>query len=250
MLDVVHSPETFPVPCRSPRPFLPLLAVWPWLTLIWPDWVQHDLVGVLWVVRSIALAPVVGYCIGEDTASSVEGSRADCASNLGVTLQSVFGVLVPEMESAIAACSTEGTVLWVEGDSVDRVDVRHVALVWRVRTMAFEAEIRAVPYSSVFLSLRERCGSCIPGVLIFNILNRTPALDTANGEARSVRETANNACLPLQGACDLLVEFGWIGKVNNLDKSVRCSNYEHLVPDVHRIYALSAVETCNRLLLT
>lgn len=70
-----------------------------------------------------------------------EVGTADTTADLGVSLQPVFGVLVPEVEGAVTTGSTEGSVDRVEGDGVDRVDVGLVASVGCVLTVALEGEV-------------------------------------------------------------------------------------------------------------
>ena len=55
----------------------------------------------------------------------------------------MLGVTVPEVERAVAAGGAEGTVLRVEGNGVDGVDVGDVARVGGCLPMAFEGEVRA-----------------------------------------------------------------------------------------------------------
>jgi len=118
-----------------------LLGIGSRLALIARDTVQHDLVGVLGVVGSVSLVPIVRDGVREDGAVVVEVSAADASTNLRVTLQTVLGVLVPEVECAVATGCAEGAVDGVEGDGVDRVDVGHIAGVGGVLTMALEREV-------------------------------------------------------------------------------------------------------------
>jgi hypothetical protein len=105
--------------------------------------VQHDFVGVLGVIGSISLVPVVRDGVGKDGAVVVEVCTADAAADFGVALETVLGVLVPEVECAVAAGGAEGAVDGVEGDGVDRVDVGYVTGVGGVLTMALEREVGA-----------------------------------------------------------------------------------------------------------
>lgn len=75
---------------------------------------QHDLVRILGRVVGISLAPVVAHSVGKDRAAVVECSRGDRATDFGVALETVFGVLVPKVECAIASRSAEGAVHGVE----------------------------------------------------------------------------------------------------------------------------------------
>jgi hypothetical protein len=73
----------------------------------------------------------------------VEVCATDAAADFGVALETVLGILVPEVECAVAAGSAEGAVDGVEGDGVDRVDVGYVASVGGVLAMALEREVGA-----------------------------------------------------------------------------------------------------------
>lgn len=84
---------------------------------------QHDLDGVVLRIVLVALAPVVADGVGKDAAALVERRRRDAAADVGVALEAVLGVLVPEVERAVGAGGAEGAVDGVEGDGVDGVDV-------------------------------------------------------------------------------------------------------------------------------
>lgn len=89
---------------------------------------HHDLVRILRIVACVAFAPVVTDSIREDITTAVERSGGDSPTNCGVTLKSVFGNSVPEVESTVRAGCTEGAVLWVEGDCVDGVNIGYIVL--------------------------------------------------------------------------------------------------------------------------
>jgi hypothetical protein len=91
-----------------------LLSVGSRLALIPRDTVQHDLVGVLGVVGCVSLVPIVGDGVGEDGAVVVKVGAADAAADFGVALETVLGVLVPEVECAVAAGGAEGAMDGVE----------------------------------------------------------------------------------------------------------------------------------------
>lgn len=80
---------------------------------------QHNFVRVIGGVGGVALVPIVRNGVGEDGAIVVEVSAADASANLGVALQTVLGVLVPEVEGAVTTGGAEGTMNRVEGDGVD-----------------------------------------------------------------------------------------------------------------------------------
>lgn len=102
---------------------------------------QHDLVGVRGRVALVALAPVVADGVGKDAARLVERCRRDAAADVGVALEAVLRVLVPEVEGAVATGCAEGAVLRVERDVVDGVHAGGVAL-GRV-AVALEGEVGA-----------------------------------------------------------------------------------------------------------
>lgn len=104
---------------------------------------QHDLVRVIRGVGGVALVPIVRDGVGEDGAVVVEVGAADASANLGVTLQTVLGVLVPEVEGAVTTGGAKGTMNRVEGDGVDRVDVGLVTGVGCILAMALEREVGA-----------------------------------------------------------------------------------------------------------
>jgi hypothetical protein len=95
------------------------LSLLPRLALVTLHWVQHDLVGVVCTVVLVTLAPVVAYCVGEDGTVPAEVRSCDAAADIRVALQSVLGVLVPEVECAVRAGGGESAVNGVEGDGVD-----------------------------------------------------------------------------------------------------------------------------------
>ena len=104
---------------------------------------QHDLVGRLRGIDGVAFAPVVADGVGEDTAGAVEGGGWDGSANLRVPLESMLGVLIPEMESAVGAGCAERAVHWVEGDGVDAVHVRYVTCRRRRLPVTFEGKVGA-----------------------------------------------------------------------------------------------------------
>lgn len=104
---------------------------------------QHDLVARLRGIDGVAFAPVVADGVGEDGAGVVEVGGGDGAADFGVALEAVLGVLVPEVEGAVAAGGAEGAVHGVEGDGVDGVDVGYVPRRGRRLAVAFEGEVGA-----------------------------------------------------------------------------------------------------------
>jgi hypothetical protein len=100
---------------------------------------QHHLRRRGGSVALIALAPVVTNRIREDVPRRTEARRGDRTADRGIALESVLGVLVPEVEGAVGAGGAEGAVLGVHGDGVDGVDLGDVAL--RGVAVALEGEV-------------------------------------------------------------------------------------------------------------
>jgi hypothetical protein len=47
---------------------------------------------------------------------------------------------------------------------------------------------------------------CLPGILVFDILNSASSFNGADGKTSRIRETAHNPCLPLERAGDGLID--------------------------------------------
>ena len=103
---------------------------------------QHHLDGVVLSAVLVALAPVIAHSVRKDAAVLVEGRGCDAAAYVGVALETVLGVLVPEVERAVGARSRERSVDRVERDVVDGMYVYCVVNGWVA--VAFEREVRAV----------------------------------------------------------------------------------------------------------
>lgn len=103
-----------------------------------------DFDGVLLVVASIALAPVVADCICENVSVFAEACRNDAAADFRVALEAVLCILVPEVEGAVRASSRESAVLWVEGNGVYREDLCGFASVGVGLAVTLEREVEAV----------------------------------------------------------------------------------------------------------
>ena len=73
---------------------------------------KHHLDRIALGVVLVALGPIVTNSISEDGTVLVEGSGGDAAADVGVTLETVLGVLVPEVECSIgtgcAECAVDG----------------------------------------------------------------------------------------------------------------------------------------------
>ena len=150
---------------------LPLLDAGPRLALVSRYRVQHHLGRVGRRVALEALAPVVADGVGKDGSGLVERRRRDASSDVGVALEPVLGILVPEVEGTVATRRAEGSVLRVERDVIDRVDVGDASL--GGIAMALERKIGASSRVSLSLSLSSGHGKndgsvAVPTMLTWN----------------------------------------------------------------------------------
>lgn len=190
---------------------------------------QHNLTRILLVIELIPFAPIITDRIGENASRAIEVRCTDTAAHLWIALETMFGVLVPEVKGPVAAGSTEGAVHGVEGDGVDGVDV--TAVVDRVTTVAFEAEVVAL-------------------VFVVDVLDSASALDTPHREPGPICEGTHNPRLPFQWRLNRLEKCGRILEINDLNPALRGSNDEHLIPaHVHAVDAFLALDAGNGLLL-
>lgn len=159
-----------------------LLRPCPRLDLFRRNRMQHHFIRRLRSVMCIALAPIIGNSICKDIPGPREAGRADCAPNARVPLQSVFSVLVPEVEGSVTAGGAKGAVLRVEGDGVHGVDITDIIGCARARglAVAFEGEVGG-------------------GVFVFDVLDGAAAFNAADCEAHGVYEAADDSCLVFEG---------------------------------------------------
>lgn len=99
---------------------------------------QHDFIRVGLRVMRVALTPIVTDGVGEDISQPAEGRGRDAATDLRITLQSMLGVLVPEVKGPVGPGRAECAVDRMEADRVYGVDADVVSIGWRVVAMAFE----------------------------------------------------------------------------------------------------------------
>lgn len=191
---------------------------------------QHDLVGSLLSVGGVSLAPVVADRVSEDVSGTVEGTGSDRASDGRVTLETVLGVLIPEVEGAVAAGCAESSVDGVEGDGVDGVDVADVALAGWCLAVALEGEVGG-------------------GVLLFDVLNGATTFDGTDGETGGIGKAADYPRLPLEGGLHGLVKLGRLVQVDDVDVAICGTDDEKLVLDIHRVNAFLALHACDWCLL-
>lgn len=75
---------------------------------------QHHLDRVVLRVVLVSLGPVVADSVCEDGTVLVELSRGDATADVGVALQAVLSILVPEVEGTIGTSGAECAVDGVE----------------------------------------------------------------------------------------------------------------------------------------
>src|SRR4051794_1181078 len=85
----------------------------------------------------------------------------------------------------------------------------------------------------------------LPGILVFDVLNGATALDTTNSKSLRVGEAAHDPGLPLEWALEGLVELAWFLEVDDVDVPVRGADDQEIVPDIHRVYALLALQRAH-----
>lgn len=179
----------------------------------------------------MAFAPVVAYSIGEDVASAVEIGAADRAANLRVAFQAVLGILVPEIKSAVSASGTESTMLRMEADRINGVDIAGVAVRRIGLTVAFEAKIVGI-------------------VLVIDVLDRAATFNAANGEPSVICEAGDDASLPLEWRLYGLVDGPWIAECDHVDHALCRADDKHLVVSrVHGVHTFLTIKSSRRLLL-
>jgi hypothetical protein len=92
-------------------------------------------------IASKPLTPIIAHGIRKDISIFAEARGDDAATDFRVPLETVFGILVPEVECAVGAGGAEGAVLRVEGDAVYRVDFCGFAGGCVLLAVAFEGEV-------------------------------------------------------------------------------------------------------------
>lgn len=93
---------------------LPLLHCRPGFRLVAYDWMHHDLVRILLVVCIVSHAPIVANSIGEDLAIAIESRGRNGTWSLGVALEPVLRIFVPEVERTIGPGGAKGAMYGVE----------------------------------------------------------------------------------------------------------------------------------------
>lgn len=202
---------------------------------------QHNLNGIVLVVVLIALTPVVADSISEDRARCVERSGGDASSNVGISLQSVLRVLIPEMKRAIRSCRTERAVLGMDRDGIDGMRLDNI--VDSRIAMTFEGEVRSALVSggttsaSAFEEFRD-----LPCILLLDVLDGASSFNTPDGEPITFLKAADCSCLPVQRALDGFVYVLWFRQVNDMDILTGRGHDTEVFFNVHGIHALLDIE--------
>ena len=196
---------------RSPLPDLRTR-----LAFISRDCVQHDFVHRLRRIEGVAFAPIVADRVCEHGSRAIEVRAADRAPDLRVSLQAMFGILVPEVECSVGTGGAECAVLRVEADSVDAIYIADVSGIGWCLSVAFETEVRA-------------------RIFFFDVLDRAAAFDAADCEAGCICETGHDARLPFEGGLESFVEYSWFVEVDDVDVAVCGADDEHLVAGIDAV---------------
>lgn len=207
---------------------------------------QHDLIDRLRRINRIPLTPIVANRVREDAPRAIEGGGRDGTPHFGVALEPVLGVLVPEVKRAVGAGGAEGAVHGVEVDGVDGVDVGLVAGVGGGLAVAFEGEVGARRgVSRMYARGKGTWGrGKVPGVFVFDVLDGAAAFYASDRKARGVGEAGDDSGLPFQRALQGLVEFGGLVEADDVDVAIRGADDEELIPRVHAVDSLLAVDRC------
>jgi len=154
-------------------------------------------------------------------------------------------IFIPEVERAVAAGRAEGAVDRVERDVVHRVNVGNAAL--RLISVTLERKVQAGSAKvSRMKDLGERIRKASPRIFILHILDCATALDATNSEPVGVGKAADHSRLPLEGALNRFVKLGGFVQVDDVDISVRRANHQQLVPHVHCVHSLLALQAPGR----
>ena len=112
---------------------------------------QHNLIRPPRDIMRIPLTPIIANRIRKNIPLPIEARRADAAAYFGIPLEAVLGVLVPEVEGAVATRCAEGAVDRVEGDGVYGVDFCGVPGGRVGLAVAFEGEVFASHFDQYLL---------------------------------------------------------------------------------------------------
>lgn len=192
---------------------------------------QHDLVFRLLGVGGVALTPVVADRVGENASSTVEGGGRDGASDGRVSLESVLGVFVPEVEGTVGTSCAEGSVDGVEANGVDSVDIADVGRARGGLAMTLEGEVRG-------------------GILLVDVLNGTSAFCGADGKPRGIGKATDYPRLPLERRLHGLKDGGRIVQIDDVDITICSADHEKLILDIHCVHAILTREGGDWVLLT
>lgn len=150
------------------------------------------------------------------------------------------------MEGSVGPSSGEGAVGRVEGDCVHTEDVGVCgAAAWLSVTLEGKVHAKSRLDKTLVWAYR----GWIPGVFLVHVLDRAAALNATHREAARVRETADNARLPLQWALDGLEYLVRVLDVDDIDVSLRSTDNQQTLLYVHRVHPLLHRHSRRRLLL-
>jgi len=185
-------------------PGLPLLDIWSGFAFVWLHWMQHHLRGISRAIALVPLAPIVTDGVRKYRALLVELRGCDTTADSWVPFETVFSILIPEVESTVAASGAERPVLGMEGDVVDGVDVGYVAL--RLVSVTLEREVQA----GVWLAPhRAEQSTPVGGVTYLESLSSTywiahrPSILPIAKPCESVKQLTTLVC-HLRGLCSVL----------------------------------------------
>lgn len=109
---------------------------------------KHDLCLDVLVVVRVTLAPIVRDGVCKNGAAAVERGRGDGSTNLRVALETVLGILVPEVKGTVSSSSAKGSVDRVERNVVDRVDLANITSIALCYAVALERKVGAIGRSA------------------------------------------------------------------------------------------------------
>lgn len=167
---------------------------------------KHNLDRVVLCVVLISFAPVIANCISKDAAILVESRRSDATTDIGVTLETVLSVLVPEVESPVGAGSAKGAVDRVKRDVVDRINICDV-----IRggvSVALEGEVGAIGNGQCTVTkggkaCAKRLKTYLESLSSTYWMAQRPSILPMAKPAESVKQLTTRVC-HLRGLCSVL----------------------------------------------
>jgi hypothetical protein len=102
---------------------------------------------------------------------------------------------------------------------------------------------------SMSFSLQYSTLTCLPRILLLDILNSTSAFNTANGKSSGVREAANSSCLPFQRTLQCLVDLRRLAQVDDIDISICRANNQKVLLNIQCVDSFLHLDSSDRLRL-